>query len=239
MTYRSIATSQPQVTHETIRSLFVERVFVPAAGKAALVYEDGVYDPVDYGKHVDQTAAGYQKTWHTELAQWFGQTVAFAADLNWTGAGSERDWFYANIVPKLKHWGLGFHWETNHLHIDVGQYSNDGARWYRGGWEGKPAWDRSSVIACDGVWGYSTTRSLQKLLKVAQTGSFDRATIVALQKWLIARGARVKADGIVGPATKAAMQAALGTSSPWGSTWFTTVLQVRLNATHWNGRGKL
>lgn len=76
-------------------------------------------------------------------------------------------------------------------------------------------------LVVDGVWGYNTTRRVQQMLGVRQTGTMDTATFNALARWLgqkpvgkwstpmktaLQHRVGVPADGVIGPQTVKAFQ---------------------------------
>lgn len=236
--------STPQVTHETILQCFKDAVFIPKAKKAGLkpvIYEDGYYDKIDYPGHI---GPGTKSTWHNVQSVWFGKNIGCAADLNLNISGQQEYlWFKNNIIPVARLWGLGYHWEANHLHVEVGTWSNEGngltsgGKWYKRGTEGKPDFKATGVIPVDGKWSTNTTKALQRLVGASIDGNWGPKTTKAVQTWLTKRGYPLVKDGDLGPKTKAAMQKVVGTRQPFQSTWFNVVWQVRLNGTYFHSIG--
>lgn len=235
--HSAIAATQPQVIHETIRAQFVDTVFVPAAKKAGVwssgssVYEDGLYDAIDY--HKDSSVVNYP-TWHLVASKGYrwntSAIVGCAADLNVVNTNEEA-WFKKVIVPQAKNWGLGYYWEKNHLHIDVGQWSNNGTGWFKGGWEGKPNFSVTGIQNVDGIAGPNFIKGLQRLVGASQDGQLGPKTTRALQSWANKKlGSRLVVDGIFGPKSSYFFGNYL-TGAAWGSSTCVMYWQIRINGT--------
>lgn len=236
------SSGQPQVTHESLLQQFIEVEYLPLAKQAGLtvrVKEDGFRDPVDANVHL-RLAGTQDQTWHLYWASWLSRTCAGAADLNVDPGSKERAWHLKVIVPRLELWGIGYHVESDHLHIDVGTFTSNVPG--DGGWRrralGTPNWGKTHVIPVTGRFdldggGYdpATTKALQHFLNhqrheaLAEDGDLGGFTARALQRW-----AGTKQDGSIGPITRAAVGKRIGSKLALGDTWVNTLLQIRLNS---------
>lgn len=209
---------------------FIRDVFVPECKARSVrykVYEDGVYDRIDFWKHLRRLPF----SWHARprAQRWYGKHYGCAADLNVYGTDEEA-FFKNRIFAHLRAWGIAGRWEHDHAHIDAGgnEAFGDSSRHHtRGRNIGRPRFTaRGNPIACDGDWGANTTRKLQKHLGVTVDGSFGPKSKRALQKRI-----GVTQDGQFGPKSVAALRKRVGTKrpiKPLGRAGGNQTMQVRL-----------
>lgn len=217
-------------THPVVLHCFIRDVFIPLVKEERLgyvVYEDGVFDKIDFWKHLRKLPF----SWHARhrAVKYAGKTFGCAADLNITPVSKERSFFVNTLFKHMRAWGIAGWWEVNHAHIDAGGNNAFGRGAVTPGNYafGRPSFSaRGNPIAIDGTWGGNTTRKLQMKLGLKVDGSFGPATTRAVQKWV-----GVKQDGSFGPATRRALANKVGTKDlpmPGRNTWGNSVLQMHL-----------
>lgn len=231
------ANGQPQVTHVSLLQQFIDveyKLWARNLGFGVRVKEDGWRDPVNAPVHLAKAGTADQ-TWHLYWEPWFGHNFAGAADLN-VDPGSKERTFHLNVIrPRLELWGIGYHVEADHLHIDVGTFTSTVPG--NGGWKrralGAPNWAKTHVAPVTGKLDAGLIRALQHFLNtkrneaLAEDGDLGGFTARALQRW-----AGTKQDGDIGPITSAAIAQKLGTAQTWDSTWMNTLLAVRANSSN-------
>lgn len=198
-------------------------------GLIATVYEDGVLDAVDYSVHLTAGRASFHVWYDTITLD--GKTypkAAAAADFNISPAGKELAFITGTAVGICKRYGIAYYIENRgasgqHLHLDVGSYSNDGSRWVASSWIGTNATNRpqtgfplpsghfygvndGTAYSHSGVRGGTdddNVRRIQAVVGVTKDGIYGSKTKAAVVAWQ--KKHNLSADGKVGQSTYKAM----------------------------------
>lgn len=207
-----------------------------AQGLTPVVYEDGVLDAVDYSVHLTPGRASFHVWYDTITLD--GKTypkAAAAVDFNITPAGKELAFITGTAVGICKRYGIAYYIENRgangqHLHIDVGSYSNDGSRWVASSWIGTNTVKASTTSTTSKASGYplpsghyygvndgtayshsgvrggtddDNVRRIQAVVGVTKDGIYGSKTKAAVVAWQ--KKHNLSADGKVGQSTYKAM----------------------------------
>ena len=191
---------------EALRAAAMARELTP------VVYEDGIYDVVDYAVHLTPGRASWH-CWYESIVmnskKW--PRAAAAADFNISVGGAvEKRFMYDVAVPLARQYGIAYYCENvdqsgQHFHIDVGSLYNNGDRkpyaryWSRASWIGKPT-STSETATFPLPKGHWYGVDDHTIYSHSGVRSGDRPAIQKIQRLVGST-----ADGRYGPKTAAAV----------------------------------